>query len=636
VPGWPGGHGQPYLLADRARLGGAAVSHATRPGLPAAGQSDAIAGYRLDGNVGQGRRAVVYLAQDERLRRRVALKVMAPELARDTGFRTRMIGESRTAATLGHPHIVPVFEADEADGILYVAMRYVTGGDARSLLSQHGPLPLGYAWRILAQLASALDAAHAHGVIHRDVRPANILLDGDDAGDRAAGGHAYLSDFGTSPVFPAGRVIAADQAAGMLDYLAPEQIEGRAADGRTDQYSLACAGFEFLCGTPPFGPDQGQTLMYAQIYADPPAASARRAGISAAVDSVLATALAKDPADRYPSCGRFAEELRAALHLRPGEPADPPRSLAPHGNGPVSGPRPAPAGRVLLRVKQRPRPGAEDRPAAATDRVAEAHSFEPATTSEPATARQPVIASQPVTADQAAAAGEPFTAGDPGSPSPEPSGRRIRGRVLAAGAVVAVAAAVASGVAVALSGGSAPAHSAAATPTSAASSPSPSLSSPSAASSPSAPVTAPEQAAALGALLTSSAATRTALHNAVTQVGGCTHLPGAVGQLQAVVNRRAGQYDRASALSAAALPGGAQVKSKLLAALGSSLTADRDYLSWARQQLTGGCTPTSQSSAYNAAFSASRRADAAKEAFVQVWNPVAARYGIARESPRDI
>ena len=289
------------------------MSHATRPGLPAAGLPGTVAGYRLDGYVGQGSRAVVYLAQDERLQRRVALKVMTPELARDTGFRTRMISESRTAAALGHPHIVPVFEADEADGILYAAMRYVTGGDGRSLLSRHGPLPLGYAWRIIAQIASALDAAHAHGLIHRDVRPANILLDGDDAGDRAAGGHAYLSDFGMSQAFPPGQVIAADQAAGILDYLAPEQIEGRDLDGRADQYSLACTGFELLCGTPPFGPDQGQTLMYAQIYADPPAASARRAGIPAAVDSVLATALAKDPADRYPSCGRFAEELRAAL-----------------------------------------------------------------------------------------------------------------------------------------------------------------------------------------------------------------------------------------------------------------------------------------------------------------------------------
>ena len=206
--------------------------------------------------------------------------------------------------------------------------------------------------------------------------------------------------------------------------------------------------------------------------------------------------------------------------------------------------------------------------------------------------------------------------------------------MLAAGAVVVVAAAVVSGVV--LSGRSAPAHPAVATPTPAASSPSPALSSPSAASSPTAPVTASQQAAALKELLTSSAAARTALHNAVTQVGACTNLPGAVSQFQAVVNQRAGQYDRASTLPTAALPDGTQVKSKLLAALGSSLTADRDYLSWARQQLTGGCTPTSQSSAYNAAFIASQRADAAKQAFVQVWNPVAARYGIARESPRDI
>src|ERR1700751_4344561 len=179
--------------------------------MPAAGQTGTIAGYRLDGNGGQGSRAVVYLARDE-MRRRVALKVMTPELARDTGFRTRMIGESRIAATLGHPRLVPVFEAEEADGILYVARRYVTVGDAQSLLSRHGPLPLGYAWRIVAQIASALDAAHAHGLIHRDVRPANILLDSDDAGDGAAGGHAYLSDFGMSQAFPSGQVITPDQA----------------------------------------------------------------------------------------------------------------------------------------------------------------------------------------------------------------------------------------------------------------------------------------------------------------------------------------------------------------------------------------------------------------------------------------
>jgi serine/threonine-protein kinase len=577
--------------------------------MPVAGLPGTLAGYRLDGYVGQGSRAVVYLAQDERLQRQVALKVMTPELARDTGFRTRMIGESRAAAALGHPHIVPVFQADETDGTLYAAMRYVAGGDGRSLLSRHGPLPLGYALRVVAQIASALDAAHAQGLIHRDVRPANILLDSEDAGDRAAGGHAYLSDFGMSQAFPPGQVIAPDQAAGILDYLAPEQIEGRDLDGRADQYSLACTGYELLCGTPPFGPDQGQTLMYAQIYADPPAASARRAGIPAAVDSVLATALAKDPADRYPSCGRFAAELRAALGLRPGEPADPLRSSAPRGFGP----------RIMLRAA----------PAASRPTASRAASQAAPTANEPRTE----VADPPTEPGPQV----PATAGDPGDPDPGPSARRIRtrGPVLAAGAVVVVAAAVVS--AVALSGRSAPAHPAASTPAATASSPSPSsspsLSSPSAAS---APVTAAQQAAAMSALLTSSAAARTALHNAVTQVGTCTNLSGAVSQLQAVANQRAGQYGRASALPTAALPGGAQVKSKLLAALGSSLTADRDYLSWARQQLTGGCTPSSQSSAYNAAFSASQRADAAKQAFVQVWNPVAARYGIAQKSPRDI
>ena len=589
------------------------MSHATRPGLPVAGLPGTVAGYRLDGYVGQGSRAVVYLAQDERLQRRVALKVMMPEVARDTGFRTRMIGESRAAAALGHPHIVPVFQADETDGTLYAAMRYVTGGDGRSLLSRHGPLPLGKAWRVITQIASALDAAHAHGLIHRDVRPASILFDSDDAGDRAAAGRAYLSDFGMSQAFPPGQVIAPDQAAGILDYLAPEQIEGRDLDGRADQYALACTGFELLCGTPPFGPDQGQTLMYAQIYADPPAASARRAGIPAAVDSVLATALAKDPADRYPSCGRFAAELRAALALRSGEPADPPRSPAPRGSGPRTMLRAAPAGR---------RPAsAAGQPGRAASQAASAANEPHAEVTDPPTEPGPQV---------------PVTAGAPGGPDARPSARlfRTRGPVLAAGAAIVAATAVISGIA--LSGRSAPAHQPASPPAPTVSSPSPSPSSPSATSSPSGPVTASQQADALGALLTSSAAARAALHNAVTQVGACTNLSGAVGQLQAVANQRAGQYGRASALPTAALPGGAQVKSKLLAALGSSLTADRDYLSWARQQLKDGCAPSSQSAAYNAAFSASQRADAAKQAFVQVWNPVAARYGIAQKSPRDI
>ena len=144
--------------------------------------------------------------------------------------------------------------------------------------------------------------------------------------------HAYLSDFGMSKGFSPGQIIATDQFTGMLDYAAPEHIEGRALDGRADLYSLACTAFELLSGIPPFGPDQGPTLMYAQLYALPPSATARRPELPAAADLVLATALAKNPADRYPSCGRFAGELRAALGLKPGEPGGPaPVALAgPH------------------------------------------------------------------------------------------------------------------------------------------------------------------------------------------------------------------------------------------------------------------------------------------------------------------
>ena len=609
------------------------MSHATRPDLPAPEQSGIIAGYRLDRCIGQGSAAAVYLAQDERqdegLRRRVALKVMAPELARDADVRARMIRESRAAAALDHPHVIPVFEAGEAGGTLYIAMRYVRGGDARSLLSRLGPFPPGYAGQIIAQIASALDAAHAHGLIHRDVRPANILLDRNDAGDMAADGHAYLADFGMSKAFTPGQVIAAEQAGGSLDYLAPEQIEGRALDGRADLYSLACTGFELLCGTPPYGPDQGPTLMYAQIYADPPAASARRAGLPAAVDSVLATALAKDPADRYPSCGRFAEELRAALGVRHGERSG---QVRPRQAPAVTGHQPAAGGNRSAAGGNRSAAGG-NQSAAGGNRSA-AGGQRPAVAGD----RLPMLRARPALVEERPAAGPvPLGRGAPGEPDgagPGPSEPRRRALrlVLAAAAVIAVIAAAVSGVA--LSKRSAPAQSPASSP--ADRSPSPSSAGVSATSSPSGPVLAARQAAALNTLLTSSAAARTALHQAVAQVGACANLTGAVSKLQEVVNLRSSEYGRASALATSALPGGATVKSTLVAALRSSLKADQDYLAWAREQMTGGCTPTSQSSAYSAAFSVSQQADAAKQAFVQVWNPVAARYGIAQKSPRDI
>jgi tRNA A-37 threonylcarbamoyl transferase component Bud32 len=313
--------------------------------------SGQIAHYRLSGYIGRGAMAVVYLAQDQRTGGNVALKVVAPELAGDAAFRSRFLHESRMAASISHPHIIPIYDADEAAGNLYVAMGYVQGGDARSLLNRHGPLPVDWAWTIIAGVASALDAAHAHGLIHGDVRPANMLLDTSDQANGAAQpmagaeqpatggpGHVYLSDFGMSRSSPSSEIIAAGQVE-PLDYAAPEQIEKHDLDGRADLYSLACAGFELLCGTPPFGQDQGLTLMYAQLYAPAPSAADRRPDLPSAVDAVLATALAKNPADRFPTCGQFAEALRAALgssdYASPGPSAPaagpPPAGLAPVG-----------------------------------------------------------------------------------------------------------------------------------------------------------------------------------------------------------------------------------------------------------------------------------------------------------------
>ncbi len=334
-----------------------------------------IAGYRLGERLGQGRTAAVYLARDEGLHYQVAVKVLAPDPARDTAFAGTFVRESRAAAALDHPHIIPVYDAGEEDGTPYVVMRYARGGDARSLLRRSGSLPLNYAWRVIAQVASALDAAHAQGLVHRDVKPANILFDtaGTIAGRRAgpsgdrAPGHVYLSDFGMGRVFPPGLATAADQIADTLDYLAPEQIEGDVLDGRADLYALACTSFELLCGAPPFGAEQGLTLMYAQLYAPPPVAAARRAGLPAAVDAVLARALAKEPADRYPSCGRFAAELRAALGLgsvlRAG-PA-PSRERAPAGPDRAAQRGPASLAGPSLLIAPRPREFTPPAPVAA-------------------------------------------------------------------------------------------------------------------------------------------------------------------------------------------------------------------------------------------------------------------------------
>ena len=279
-------------------------------GLPAGSQ---IAGYRLEERIGHGGMAVVFRAQDERLQRQVALKVLSPALATDEAFRHRFIRESRSAAAVDDPHIIPVFEAGDADGVLFIAMRYVPGGDAGTLVHRLGPLPIERAVAIISAVASALDAAHAAGLVHRDVKPANMLVDTRPG----RSDHVYLSDFGlTKGALSSASLTGTGQFLGTPTYSAPEQIQGQPVDARTDEYALACAAFVLLSGEPPFPRDEGMAVLYAQLQTPPPKLTSRRPGLPPEVDDVLARALSKAPEDRYASCGEFADALRLAFGLQ--------------------------------------------------------------------------------------------------------------------------------------------------------------------------------------------------------------------------------------------------------------------------------------------------------------------------------
>ncbi len=279
------------------------------PGGPAAGSR--IAGYVLEEEIGAGGMAVVFRARDERLGRLVALKLLTPGLAGDAEFRRRFLRESRAAAAVDDPHIIPVYEAGEAGGVLFIAMRYVSGGDVRGLLQREGPLPPGRAAAILSPVASALDAAHGAGLVHRDVKPGNMLIDARPGRPD----HVYLSDFGLAKGGSASALTGTGLYLGTVAYMAPEQIQGQGVDGRADQYALGCAAFELLGGEVPFERDQDMAVIYAHLSVPPPSLASKRPGLPPAVDGALARALAKAPEDRYPSCREFAEVLRQALGL---------------------------------------------------------------------------------------------------------------------------------------------------------------------------------------------------------------------------------------------------------------------------------------------------------------------------------
>jgi serine/threonine-protein kinase len=277
----------------------------TVPGGITAGSQ--IAGYTIEEQIGRGGMAVVYRASDKRLNRHVALKILAPELASDAGYRQRFLREMRAAAAVDHPNIVPVFDAGEADGALFIAMRYVDGQDVRTMLETEPRLPAARACHLIAQAASALDAAHARGLVHRDVKPGNMLI------GSAHPDHLYLSDFGLSKQrVSSAPLTLTGQFMGTLDYMAPEQIEGKPTDGRADLYALACTAFEMLAGQPPFQRDAGLAVMWAQVSAPVPSLRALRPDLPPAVDQVMARALAKTPDARYPTCMAFARALAAA------------------------------------------------------------------------------------------------------------------------------------------------------------------------------------------------------------------------------------------------------------------------------------------------------------------------------------
>jgi WD40 repeat protein/tRNA A-37 threonylcarbamoyl transferase component Bud32 len=267
-----------------------------------------LAGYRIETLLGAGGMSVVYLAEDLRLKRRVALKLLAADLAEDESFRNRFLRESELAASIDHPNIVPIFEAGTTADLLFIAMRYVEGSDLGNRL-RHGGLEPGEAVGILAQVASALDAAHARGLVHRDVKPSNVLL---DRGARPDGSdHVYLADFGLTKRVSEKTGADEGHLLGTIDYLAPEQVAGDEIDGRADVYSLGCVFYECLVGQPPFRGDSDLAVVFAHLEAGPPEPSAVRPELPAALDAVIATALAKEPEQRYSSCRAFAQAALA-------------------------------------------------------------------------------------------------------------------------------------------------------------------------------------------------------------------------------------------------------------------------------------------------------------------------------------
>jgi serine/threonine protein kinase len=263
-----------------------------------------VAGFRIESVLGRGGMSVVYVAEQVRLGRKVALKVLTTELAWDEQFRERFVRESHIAATIDHPNIIPIYDAGEADGLLYIAMRFVRGPDLKEILKR-GQLGVGRTIFLMEQLASALDAAHTHSLVHRDVKPGNILI--EESTD-----HAYLTDFGVAKQTTARGLTSTGHFLGTVEYAAPEQIEGGTVDARTDVYALGCVLYECLTGAPPFSHGTEHAVLHAHLVDPPPSVTRVRPDLPQGFDGVIATAMAKIAHDRFNSCGELAHAARNA------------------------------------------------------------------------------------------------------------------------------------------------------------------------------------------------------------------------------------------------------------------------------------------------------------------------------------
>src|SRR5580692_7335074 len=385
--------------------------------MPLVGEE--FAGYRLVSVLGRGGMSVVFQAENPRLGNVIALKVLDPELASNDVFRTRFLEESRIAASMNHPNVIPIHDTGSSDGLLYIAMRYVAGTDLRQMLKKRGRLQPETAMFLLGQAARALDAAHRRGLVHRDVKPGNLLVQrGNDGTDPD---HLYLADFGITKHLGARTGLTSTGAfLGTIDYVAPEQIRGISVLGLADQYSLGCVLYECLTGRVPFEKDLDAAIIWAHVEESPTLPTLLRPDLPPAIDDVFARVLAKNPGDRFESCKEFMTAAREAL----GAMADPPsRSGSLQMRLPRSGPAPYPAeSGAYLGAQYTPQPGTyqggqygsapDSHPATEL-----AHDTADAFTAAP-TANWPSVAATPPLPP----------AGRPVPPLPGPSGGRRRSR----------------------------------------------------------------------------------------------------------------------------------------------------------------------------------------------------------------